>query len=67
MRFLFPLLVAAVVTSTPSFAQNASKPQPKSPAKCTYEDCVSGSKARGWGSAEASNWCSRNPGACPPR
>lgn len=67
MRFLIPLFVTALVVSGTAYAEKASKSQAKPPGKCTYEECVSGSKARGWGSSEASNWCSRNAGACPPR
>lgn len=68
MRFLLVLLLAAMVVSDPAIAQQKpSKPQPKQAATCSYDDCVSGAKARGWSGSEASNWCSRNAGACPPR
>jgi len=68
MRFLLLFLLAAIAVSGPAIAQQkSSKPQSKPPGKCTYEECVSGSKARGWGGSEASSWCSRNAGACPPR
>jgi len=66
MRFLLPLLLAAIVISGPASAQQKTS-KPKQAKTCSYEECVSGSKARGWGGSEASSWCSRNAGACPPQ
>lgn len=68
MRFSLVFFVIAAALSGPAIGQQKpSKPQPKQAGNCTYDDCVSGAKARGWSGSEASNWCSRNAGACPPR
>lgn len=59
MRYL--IVIAIVLGTGPVLAQ-----QKKSQAKktCTYEECVSVNKARGWSSSEVSGWCTRNPGKC---
>lgn len=59
MKYL--IVIALVLGTGPALAQ-----QKKSQAKkaCTYEECVSVNKARGWSSSEVSGWCTRNPGKC---
>lgn len=55
------LLVAIVLTPGPVLAE-----QKKSLAKktCTYDECASAKKAKGWSSSEVSGWCTRNTGKC---
>lgn len=55
------LIAANVLSASPALAQ-----QKKSQAKktCTYDECISVNKARGWDSAAVSRWCSANPGKC---
>ena len=65
MKIIIAACLAAGLVSAPLHA--AQKAQSKGASKtCSFEECVSGSKARGWGGSEASNWCSRNAGKCPP-
>ncbi|WP_375160386.1 hypothetical protein [Bradyrhizobium sp. RDT46] len=57
-------VVLGVAVSSPTFAQQKTS-QPKANGKtCTYDQCVSANKARGWDSAAVSRWCSANPGKC---
>jgi len=59
MKYL--LVIAIVLGAGPALAQ-----QKKSQAKktCTYDECVSINKARGWSGGEVSRWCTANPGKC---
>jgi hypothetical protein len=43
--------------------QKSSKAAAK-PKTCTYDECVSVNKARGWDSSAVSRWCTANPGKC---
>ncbi|QOZ09797.1 hypothetical protein [Bradyrhizobium sp. CCBAU 51765] len=60
------LAIAVSMVGLPALAQEKTSKAPKAPkAKtCTYEQCVSVNKARGWDSAAVSRWCSANPGKC---
>jgi len=55
--FLVALLTPAL--SQPKPAKSSAKPK-----TCSYEQCVSVNKARGWDSSAVSRWCSANPGKC---
>lgn len=64
MRALALALVIGVAAGGQAFAQQkASQSQPKG-RTCTYDQCVSVNKARGWDSAAVSRWCTANPGKC---
>jgi hypothetical protein len=64
MRVATITVVIGLAAIAPAFAQQkASKPQPKG-RTCTYDQCVSVNKARGWDSSAVSRWCSANPGKC---
>ena len=64
MRTFALAVVLGVAVSSPTFAQQKTS-QPKQKGKtCTYDQCVSVNKARGWDSAAVSRWCSANPGKC---
>jgi hypothetical protein len=63
MRKLALAIVLGAAVSSPSFAQKTSQPKAKGKT-CTYDQCVSVNKARGWDSAAVSRWCSANPGKC---
>ncbi|WIW43916.1 hypothetical protein ML401_20610 [Bradyrhizobium sp. 62B] len=54
------ILIAAIVLS----AGPGSEKKSQAKKTCTYDECVSVNKARGWDSAAVSRWCSANPGKC---
>ena len=56
-------IILGLVASGPAFGQQKSSRESKA-RTCTYEQCVSVNKARGWDSAAVSRWCSANPGKC---
>ncbi len=69
-RTIICALAIVYLSAFPNVAfaqQKVSKSPAKQASTCSYDECVSGSKARGWGGSEASNWCGRNVGKCPPR
>ncbi|WP_375308636.1 hypothetical protein WI560_15185 [Bradyrhizobium sp. A11] len=47
MRKLALAIVLGAAVSSPSFAQKTSQPKAKGKT-CTYDQCVSVNKARGW-------------------
>lgn len=57
------LAIAISMVGLPVLAQENTSRAPKAKS-CTYEQCVSVNKARGWDSAAVSRWCSANPGKC---
>lgn len=64
MRAFALAIVFGVAFSSQAFAQQkASQPKTKD-RTCTYDQCVSVNKARGWDSSAVSRWCSANPGKC---
>lgn len=64
MRVVALIVVSGLALSGQAVAQQkSSKAAPKA-RTCTYDQCVSVNKARGWDSAAVSRWCSANPGKC---
>lgn len=63
MRAVTLTIILGLVASGPAFGQQKSSRESKA-RTCTYEQCVSVNKARGWDSAAVSRWCSANPGKC---
>jgi hypothetical protein len=49
---------------SPALSQQKAAKISAKPKTCTYDQCVSVNKARGWDSAAVSRWCSANPGKC---
>lgn len=48
----------------PAAAQQKASKAPSKGKTCSYDECVSVNKARGWDSSAVSRWCSANPGKC---
>jgi hypothetical protein len=64
MRAIALSIVLGIAVFGQAFAQQKAS-QPKAKGKtCTYDQCVSVNKARGWDSSAVSRWCSANPGKC---
>jgi hypothetical protein len=63
MRLIALIFVTGLALSGQAFAQKTSSAPPKVKT-CTYDQCVSINKARGWDSAATSRWCSANPNKC---
>jgi hypothetical protein len=64
MRVIALAVVLSAAFSAQAFAQQkTAKPQAKG-RTCTYDQCVSVNKARGWDSSAVSRWCTANPGKC---
>ena len=63
MRVLILTMSLGLAATGSAFAQQKTSKAPKGKT-CTYEQCVSVNKARGWDSAAVSRWCSANLGKC---
>lgn len=63
MRAFTLMIILGLVPAGPVLGQQKTSKASKAKA-CTYEQCVSVNKARGWDSSAVSRWCSANPGKC---
>ena len=63
MRALTLAIVFGLAAGPAAAQQKAAKAPPKG-RSCTYDECVSVNKARGWDGASVSRWCTANPGKC---
>jgi hypothetical protein len=63
MRAYTLTIILGLAATGPAFGQQKTSNASKAKA-CTYEQCVSVNKARGWDSSAVSRWCSANPGKC---
>ncbi len=64
MRAITLSFALGLALSAQAFAQQKTSKAPAKGKTCTYDQCVSVNKARGWDSSAVSRWCTANPGKC---